>query len=159
MIVKNILEVYSENKIRIEFLEKQLEFINKNIDDIEAVQLTEKTGITNKVNNNIENKYIKKEIEVEKIINEIKFIKYEIELAEFFIRAAKTEEEKEILIYKYKKGWGWNEIAKKVNLSRSGVRMKVDRILKKIDEIVDLSNMKHEREIVVPKVCYKCAQL
>ncbi len=145
MIVKNILEAYNDNKIRIEFLEKQLEFINKNIDDITAVQLAEKTGITNKVNNNIENKYIKKEIEIEKIINEIKFIKYEIELAEFFIRVAKTEEERKILIYKYKEGWEWKRIARKVSLSESGVRMKVERVLKKIDKTVDLSNMKYTK--------------
>ena len=143
MIVKNVLEEYRENKRRLIFLEKELEFINKNTEDIGAVQLTEKTGVTNKVNNNIENKYIRKEIEIESIVNEIKYLKYVIELAEFYISIADTAEEQELLQYRYQNAWKLSKIAKKVNLSESGVRMKVERALKKIDEIVDLNNMKY----------------
>ena len=74
MIVKNVLEEYRENKRRLIFLEKELQYINKNTEDIGAVQLKEKIGVTNKVNNNIENKYIRKEIEIESIVNEIKYL-------------------------------------------------------------------------------------
>lgn len=143
MIVKNVLEEYRENKRRLIFLEKELQFINKNTEDIGAVQLKEKTGATNKVNNNIENKYIRKEIEIESIVNEIKYLKYVIELAEFYISIADTAEEQELLQYRYQNAWKLSRIAKKVNLSESGVRMKVERALKKIDEIVDLNNMKY----------------
>ncbi len=133
MIVKNVLEEYRENKRRLIFLEKELQYINKNTEDIGAVQLKEKIGVTNKVNNNIENKYIRKEIEIESIVNEIKYLKYVIELAEFYISIADTAEEQELLQYRYQNAWKLSRIAKKVNLSESGVRMKVERALKKID--------------------------
>ncbi|WP_055068947.1 sigma factor-like helix-turn-helix DNA-binding protein [Clostridium massiliamazoniense] len=143
MIVKNILEEYRENKRRLIFLEKELQYINKNTEDIGAVQLTEKTGVTNKVNNNIENKYIRKEVEIESIVNEINYLKYVIELAEFYISIADTEEEQDLLKYRYQSGWKMSRIATRVNLSESGVRMKLERALKKIDKIVDLNNMKY----------------
>lgn len=143
MIVKNVLEEYRENKRRLIFLEKELQYINKNTEDIGAVQLTEKTGVTNKVNNNIENKYIRKEVEIESIVNEINYLKYVIELAEFYISIADTEEEQDLLKYRYQSGWKMSRIATRVNLSESGVRMKLERALKKIDKIVDLDNMKY----------------
>lgn len=143
MIVKNVLEEYRENKRRLIFLEKELQYINKNTEDIGAVQLKEKTGATNKVNNNIENKYIRKEIEIESIVNEINYLKYVIELAEFYISIADTEEEQDLLKHRYQSGWKMSRIATRVNLSESGVRMKLERALKKIDKIVDLDNMKY----------------
>ncbi len=58
-------------------------------------------------------------------------------------RIADTAEEQELLQYRYQNAWKLSRIAKKVNLSESGVRMKVERALKKIDKTVDLSNMKY----------------
>lgn len=138
MIVKTTLEEYKDNKEKLKILEKQLEVLENNIEDITGISLDEKTGETYKISNVIESNYIKKELKIEKVKCRIRYIRGAIDLAEFFINIIEGEEEKRILRQKYKEGISYSELGKKLNLSESGVRMKANRAVNKIENIVSI---------------------
>lgn len=149
MIVKNILEEYRENINKLIFIDKELNFLNNEINDIGAVQLSEKTGATNKINNAIEKSYIEKEGKIEELALKKAYVNHYIELADIFIDMVASEEDRTILKMRYKDGEekpAYSIIADNLNLSISGVRMRVERSIKEIEKIINLNKIKHERE-------------
>lgn len=147
MIVKKTLEEYRENIERLNFLEQEIKFLENNISDIQSIGFEERIGATNKVNNTIENNYIKKESNIERIKKEIMFIKHKIEQAELFITIAKATEDSEILRKRFCLGINCNKLAYQMHLSERAISKKVQNAIKYIEIVVNINKMKYEMAI------------
>lgn len=143
MQVKKILEEYRKNIERVKFLENELQFLNQHVIDINLKEPKKETSNLNDVDK-VFQKNMYSKVNVEKIENEIVFLKHQIEQAEGFVLAAKNKEDSEILRKRYCLGVSCSKLAITLHLTERAISKKIQNNIAYIEEIVSMDFMRYE---------------